>query len=110
MALQLDLTLENGINIPEAYIKIVECQYICPLDATKKMRIIINVYKDVDARFSFKPEVVQFIHECLEEEFDTYFDEIVLSQLDTNILTQSYKWLKTLSIYGSAINILDIKQ
>ena len=107
MALQKNITLDNGINIPEAYIKISSCTYINGYHCV----ITINVYLNETARIDNKPEIVKFKHSCSNiEEFEQYFSFEVLNQLDVNIMSQSYLWLKTLNFYSDAIDITDIKE
>lgn len=107
MGLQKNITLDTGINLPESYMKISSVNYINGYHTV----ISVNIYKDKTARLDGKPEIVKFKHSCVEiEEFNTYFSLDVLNQVDVNILSQSYIWLKTLPFYTDAIDVTDLKE
>jgi len=108
MALIKNLTLDNGINLPQAYIKIISCNYI------NGYHVVINVaiYKDKDARINKKLEVVKFVHNCTTvEEYDEFFSLDVLNQENVNIISQSYLWLKEkISFYSESTDDFDLKE
>lgn len=107
MGLQKNITLDNGINLPEAYMKISSCTYINGYHTV----INVNVYKDKTSRVNNKPEIIKFKHSCVEiSDFNQYFSLDVLNELDKNIISQSYLWLKTLSFYSDAIDVNDLKE
>ncbi len=105
MGLQKDITLDTGINLPEAYIVIGSVVYINNYHAT----VNVNIYKDRQSRTDNKSEVVKFKHLCVNE-FQEYFGIDVLSRTDVNIIGQGYLYLKTLSFYTDAIDVLDTKE
>lgn len=104
MGLQKDITLDNGINIPEAYMKISSMNIIYKSTIT----ISVNIYKDFAARQADKPCVVVFQHTCRDADYYTYFAENVLLAANVSDLSQAYLWLKTLPFYNSAIDINQI--
>jgi hypothetical protein len=101
MGLQKNITLDNGINLPEAYMKITSMNIIYKSTVT----ITVNIYKDFDARQANKPSVVAFQHTCRDGDYFTYFVENVLLAAGVSDLSQAYLWLKTLPFYDSAIDI-----
>jgi len=109
MALEMNLTLDNGINIPSAYLKIIEINNIIKVGEIKKIQIILNIYKDKDSRFERKPEIIQFYHECSSDQYEMFFNESILKQEGITSISQCYEWLKSLPSYTGAISILDEK-
>jgi hypothetical protein len=105
MGLQKELTLDNGIYLPEAYIKIISCNYICDYHTSVK----VNIYKDFNAYSDDKTSVTTLTHICTDD-FNTYFDLTVLNQENVNIISQSYEWLKTLEFYKDAIDVPEQKE
>ncbi len=107
MGLQKNITLDNGINLPNAYMKISSCNYINGYHCV----VSVNIYKDKTARVDNKSEVIKFKHSCSKiEEFEEYFSYTVLNQESINIISQSYLWLKTLSFYSDSIDVTDLKE
>jgi hypothetical protein len=100
MGLQKDLTLDNGIHLPEAYIRIISCNYICDYHASIK----VSIYKDYNAYQDGKTSITTLTHVCTDE-FDLYFNLTTLNQQNVNIISQSYKWLKTLKFYKDASEV-----
>ena len=105
MALQKNITLDNGINLPKAYIRIISINFIT------NAHIVINVgvYKNKTSRNDKKPEVIKFKHICTNE-YNNYFDLNILNQENVNIVSQSYLWLKTLPFYSDTIDDMDLKE
>ncbi len=105
MALQKNITLDNGINLPESYIMISSVNYINGYHSTVK----VNIYKDRSARLSGKSEVVKFQHLCVDD-FPVYFSYSVLDQEGVNIISKGYEYLKTLPFYSDTIDVIDPKE
>jgi hypothetical protein len=101
MGLQKNITLDNTINLPEAYIKISSLS-IFP---NNSVTITVNIYKDFAARQAEKPSVVEFRHSCTGADYYTYFAENILLGDGVSIMSQSYMWLKALPFYSTAVNI-----
>lgn len=102
MALNKNLTLENGILLSGAYIKVSKIE----IELVKPERTIVTVciYKDVDAYTDKKAEVLSIKHICSGNDYKTYFSTSVLSTVDTNFLSQSYLWLKN-KVYVNAQDV-----
>lgn len=102
MPLQKSLTLENGIILSEAYIKILSLK----LDfINSSCQIEVGIYKDSTAYSGSKPEVVRISHFCNGNDFDTYFSISVLNGEDINPLEQGYDWLANISPYLGANSV-----
>lgn len=101
MGLQKNITLDNGINLPEAYMKIVSVSITPNIGIT----LNVSVFKDFSARQLGKPSVIEFQHSCIGSEYFDYFAEGILLQLNKSVLSQAYMWLKTLPFYSSSIDI-----
>ena len=104
MALQKDIDLDNGINLPDAYIKIYSINF--SYSSPDSVLVGVAIYKDEAAYNNKYSEVMSTEHYCRDGvEFNTYFSESVLNQLNYNPVSQAYKWLKTLEIYLGAIDV-----
>jgi hypothetical protein len=110
MALKKDITLENGIQMDNAYIKVCEINYINKVNEQGSARVSVFVYKDQQARLNKKPEVIRISYKCTGSDFRTFLHPDALEIHGNNILTQSYKWLKTLSLFSNAQDIMDEKE
>lgn len=110
MALIKNITLESGINLPTAYIKISEVNYQNYAYQASYVELVISVFKDQAARSAGKVEVVKFVHRCTGTPFETYFQLSVLSEEGKNVINQGYNWLLTLNTYSGATSVLDDKE
>lgn len=110
MALIKNITLENGISLSTAYIKIAEVLYFNHAHEVSFAEVVVNIYKDQQAREDGRPEVIQFKHRCSNSEFNTYFQLSVLSEVGKNVINQGYTWLKTKTMYSGATDSLDDKE
>jgi hypothetical protein len=110
MALIKNLTLESGINLPTAYLKISEVNYKNYAYQASYVELIISVFKDQDARESGKVEVIKLVHRCSSTDFNVYFQLSVLSEEGKNVINQGYNWLLTLDTYSGATSVLDDKE
>ena len=97
MGLKKDITLDSGINLPEAYIKIVSCVFVMGYH----VNISVNIYKDYAARNDKKSPVASFRHVCTTDYYK-YFGIDVLNKENVNIIGQAYEWLKTQKFYDGA--------
>jgi len=104
MGLQKSITMDTGIELPEAYIKIVSCEYVVDSNAIIK----VNIYKDYSAYQDGLKEVATFNHNCIGD-FNNYFGIDVLNTENINIISQGYEWLKTLDLYKDAVDYPTIK-
>jgi hypothetical protein len=101
MGMQKNITLDNTINMPEAYIKIGSFLMV----PNSHIVINVNIYKDFAARQANKPTVVDFSHTCNGAQYFEYFSPSVMLQEGKCMLSQAYLWLKTLPFYSTAIDI-----
>lgn len=102
MGLQQSLTLNNGIILEFSYIRIYNIEL--NISNVKTVKISVTVHKDKPAFDDYKPEVLTLSHACSSSEYEEYFSEIILNQLDKNIISQSYQYLKDI-IYTTAIDV-----
>jgi hypothetical protein len=102
MALQQSLTLNNGIILEFSYIRIYNIEL--NISNVKTIKISVTVHKDEASFNDSKPEVLTLSHSCSSSDYEEYFSEIILNQLDKNIISQSYQYLKDL-IYTTAIDV-----
>ena len=105
MGLQKDITLDSGINLPEAYIKISSIVYVNNYHVTVK----VSIFKDKNARETNKQEIVKFQHLCVDD-FYTYFSDDILKEDGKSLISNGYEWLKTLDFYKNAEDVTDIKE
>lgn len=110
MALTKSVTLNNGVELPNAYIKIFRMEYNNHATTPSCTIIYVNIYKDKDARDQFKPEVISYQYCVRNELFEQYFDLNVLSQDGKNMISQAYEYLKTMDFYLDASNVVDTKE
>ncbi len=102
MSLQKSLTLQNGIILSAAYIKIIKIHFNY---AASEVLITIAVYKDQTAHDNGLPEVLIINHKCSGFDFTTYFAEAVLDDVSNTPLTQAQDWLLTLDFYSGASEV-----
>lgn len=107
MALEKNITLESGVNLPNAYIKVSEVIYFNYPFRPSYVEIIATIYKDQISRDSGFVEVTKFTHRCTSPNFDSYFSLDVLNEANKNIIGQAYEWMITMDIYSGATIILD---
>ena len=95
MALQTIMEFSNGIQLPEAYIKITNIliNYLDP----KIVRVTVGVYKDLTSYNSGKQEVKSLDFKCNDY---SYFDSNTLT-----IAECGYAWLKTLDTFSGATDV-----
>jgi hypothetical protein len=106
MAIQTKMTFPNGIELPEAYIKVSSVTLKSGSDM-KDFRVGINVdvYRDKEARESSLIPVVSEYITLLEGEFEEFFAYSVLDEQGKNVISQAYAYLKTLSQYENSIDV-----
>jgi hypothetical protein len=103
MAMQMGVTLSNGIELPEAYMVISKMTF--SYTDINSVDIQLNIYKDIQAFNNGKPEVLYFKHTCSGNEFESYFSSNVLDVDGKNHLSNAYMWLLNLEAYSTAIEI-----
>jgi len=100
MALQMSLTLENGINLSDAYIRIAKMVF--EYSDVYSVNVILNVYKNYTAYSAGMPEITQLVHKCSGSAFTTYFSQAYLNTLNKNHINSAYEWLLSLEPYFDA--------
>lgn len=105
MALTKEINLDNGVTMPNAYIKIASLNNMIGV----KMEIKVNLYMTQSHRNDGKPPVVQYTHTCTDEYF-TYFGYDVANADGINGVMLGYLWLKTLPFYVDATDVSDAKE
>jgi len=102
MALQQSLNLSNGISLESAYIRIYNIELL--LNDVNTIKISVTIHKDKSSYDAQKPEVLILSHTCSSSDYNTYFLESILNELNKNIISQSYEYLKDI-IYTTAIDV-----
>jgi len=110
MALIKQIELDNGIILSDAYIKISNIEYNNKANDNNNVKIYVNIFKNQQARIDMKPEVTKFIYNVNDPKFTTYFSLSVLNEINKNIVSQSYNYLKTLTTFSGATDIIDSKE
>lgn len=110
MALQKQITLNNGVTLTEAYIKISLFEFSNKANDVSCVRLEVNVFKDKSARDEGRPEVTKFVHKISNPTFTEYFSLSVLNQENVNMISQAYNYLKTIAVYSGALDIQDNKE
>lgn len=106
MALQKNLTLDNGINLPNGYIKVT----LVNMATNQYVDISVEIFKDRAASDDKRPSVVKFEHKCSSNVYHTYFSIDVMNQEGVNVIGQCYNYLKTLPFYSNATDVMDVKE
>ena len=110
MALRKNIKLDNGIEIENAYLKICDVLYYNKVGETSYVSMTVSVHKDEESRLNRLPEVTQLKYKITDTSFNTFFSLSALSIHGNNIINQGYKYLKTLSMYNNAIDVVDEKE
>jgi len=110
MALIKQIELDNGIILTDAYIKIETFSFYNKSGDNSYALIEVNIFKDQQARLDGKPEVSKFIYKCTDPNFSLYFSLSALNNVDVNMISQSYEWLKTMNTYSGATDAHDSKE
>jgi hypothetical protein len=100
MAIQMSLTLENGVVLSDAYL--VVCNINFEYKDVASVNVVLNVYKDKDTYDAGKPEITQLKHKCSGGSFTTYFSQEYLNNLNKNHVSSAYEWLLSLEPYFDA--------
>lgn len=85
MALICDIELENGLSVPDAYLRIVSFS-----GTETEVSFVLNAYLNKDALEEGRPPVASF-------GYNTNFDK------DRNLFRQMYEHLRTLPEYENAV-------
>ena len=110
MALIKEIGLANGIILSDAYIKISNVEYYNKVNDSSHVKIYVNIFYNQQAREDGKPEVTKFTYKVENPKFIEYFSLSVLNEEDNNIVSQSYKYLKTLNTFSGSTDIVDSKE
>jgi len=110
MALTKQITLNSGVTLPEAYIKISEISFFNSINLNSYILIRVCIFNSKADRDVKRPEVIQLSYKVTGDDFTQYFDLNVLKQLDKNIVSQGYEYLKTMAFYSDATDVIDIKE
>jgi hypothetical protein len=103
MAIQMELNLSNGINLPSAYMVVSNMKF--SYSDTNEVVIRLSIYKDYDSFSAGKEEIIGFVHTCSGEDFEYYFSSDVLNLENKNHLDNAYTWLLNLYDYSTAIKV-----
>jgi hypothetical protein len=101
MGLQRNLTMETGLNLTEAYSKIVQLD----LDLMNKAaNILVHTFVNYDCRNDNKAAIKTDRYVLIQDKFNSVID---YSKMDAgqNIVYLVYEFLKTLPEYEGAIDI-----
>lgn len=104
MALQGSITFDNGITLSSGYLTVVGVCMDYGINDNSAV-ISVMIHKDAAAFNAGNPEVIEYEHNVDDGDFNTYFSETVLKQLNKTCLTQAYVWLKTLPQYSSLTEV-----
>ncbi len=110
MALQKNITLDNGVVIENAYIKLCEVNYHNKVGEPNSACLCVTIFKDKTYRDANKPEVAKMRYIVSGDNFNLFFSLPVLSQAEKNIVIQGYEFMKTLPFYADAIDVEDSKE
>lgn len=104
MALQGQITFDNGIVLSSGYLIVTQVclRYI---SNDNRADIGILIFKDLAAYNAGNPEVIELKHVVDDGSFATYFAESILDDLGITCLTQAYVWLKTLPQYSGLTDV-----
>jgi hypothetical protein len=105
MAIQCELSLSSGITLSAAYVIITDISLAYHLSDIPKANITAVIYKDLQSRNDARTEITQFLHTVTGTDFNTYFSETVLKELDKSFMSQAYEYLKSLPTYQNAIDV-----
>lgn len=102
MSIQQNITLDNGITLPEAHIIIgnVNFNYI-----EQTASIMVVIYYNISAYQSGLPEVVTINYKCDATDYDLYFSDLVLNQLNKNPKSQAEQFLLNSPGFNGAVQI-----
>lgn len=104
MALEKNIVLANGVDLPNGYVKITKMEFVVGV----KAEISVSIYKDKTFSDDKKPPVVEVTHSC--NSCHEYFGIDVLNEEGKNMFSQGYLYLKTLSFYANATDVMDVKE
>jgi len=107
MALVKHVYLDNGIELPEAYIKIVDVKFRNHPEESPYVEVVVNVYKDQESRNLLRKEVFSMVHICEGIFYDQFFDPSIMAEQGKNVFTQAYEFLKSLAYYVNSTDIID---
>ena len=110
MALQKTITLDSGVTIEDAYIKLCEVNYFNKVGEPNIVRLHVTIFKDRAYREANKPEVTKMYYTITGDDYINFFSLSILSQESKNIINQGYEFLKSLVFFADAIDIEDIKE
>lgn len=106
MALVKNVTLNSGINLPNAYIRVKRVD----LYNGRQVEITVEIYKDKVARNGNKSAVAEFTHKCTDQYYD-YFSCDILRVEGISVLMKSYDFIKeNVAFYADAIDDYDLKE
>lgn len=102
MALQQDVTITGGIDVPTAYHRIVIVNINVEL---QNADIFVKIYKDQTSRQNGIDPVTSKTYHIDGTNFTTYLTSDDCNPLDRNHVYQTYEYLKTLPDYVGAIDV-----
>ena len=110
MALTKPITMDTGVVLSNAYIKIVNICFKMNTNLQNIVEIVVNIYESKTSRDNFLPEIFQSTHKITGSMETQYFNTNVLSQDGINPIDQAYAFLKTLPFYSDATDVIDQKE
>jgi hypothetical protein len=105
MALQKTITLENGVELAEAYIRINSVLMSNGTDISVLPFINLSIYKDATARQDGVDPVVTKTIPVEMAVYMEYFGSDVLDQSGVNPIVKGYEFLKVTTDFSDSLNV-----
>jgi hypothetical protein len=101
MALQKEIMFDNGVEIPNAYIKVTRIvfEYFIPNTAI----IEASIWRNLSTYTEGRPEIEKMEYVCTGTDYETYFDNDKFVDKDPRQL--AYEYLLTMEFYSEALSI-----
>lgn len=106
MALKFNLTTDDGIEHPNAYLRIREEHFEWTINKGPEVKIDSEIYHDSETRNAGKTPIKVLSHIVPLADYEQFFSETVLSQEGVTIRINGYKFLHTLVEYENAEDLL----
>jgi len=101
MPLQMSLTLDNGIELPAAYVVI--CVMVFTYGELPNCVINLDIFTNQAAYNGNKDRIEFRDHVVMGTDLDTYFSRSVLQTSGLDPITQAEQWLTTQGDYLTAV-------
>lgn len=103
MALQKDFTI-GSLQVPNAYIRVFHVEYFPNELVTIDVKTFANK-NDSDDKLQPICNCRRFNVSSSDENFNNYFSIAKISEIDSNIIKQSYNYLKTLPEFENSTDV-----